>query len=82
MWVRPPLPAPVLGQGSGRKSTVYYVYVLKSKRDGQLYIGMTSNLDRRLHQHNTGQTRSIRSRIPFELLFSESFEDRTTARTR
>jgi putative endonuclease len=32
----------------------YYVYILASKRNGTLYIGVTDNLKRRILQHQTG----------------------------
>lgn len=46
----------------------YFVYVLKSESDGSLYIGKTNNLTRRLKEHNSGRTLSIRRKIPFTLL--------------
>ncbi len=61
---------------------MYHVYVLKSRQDGGLYVGITESLERRLRQHNAGQTSSTRPRPPFDLLFSESFEDRPAARAR
>ena len=33
---------------------VYYVYILANKPNGTLYIGMTNNLQRRIHEHRQG----------------------------
>lgn len=30
---------------------IYYVYILASKRNGTLYIGITNNLERRIFEH-------------------------------
>ncbi|HCA80660.1 MAG TPA: GIY-YIG nuclease [Bacteroidetes bacterium] len=29
----------------------YFVYILASKRNGTLYVGMTNDIDRRIHEH-------------------------------
>ncbi|MFA6495028.1 MAG: GIY-YIG nuclease family protein [Candidatus Paceibacterota bacterium] len=47
---------------------MFCVYVLKSEKDGGMYIGKTNDLKRRLAEHNSGQTQSTKSRRPFVLL--------------
>ena len=47
---------------------MYYVYILKSRKDGNLYVGRTNNLERRLKEHNAGKVSSTKSRTPFILL--------------
>jgi putative endonuclease len=58
---------------------MYYVYVLRSLKDGNLYIGQTSNLDRRLQYHNSGRVKSTKRRVPFELIYAEEFSTRGKA---
>ena len=56
-----------------------YVYVLKSKKDDNLYVGCTNNLQKRITLHNKGQVESTHLRNPFKLLFYEAFVDSTDA---
>lgn len=49
----------------------YYVYVLKSMKDGKFYTGYTKNLKLRLEQHNSGQVTSTANRQPLELIYFE-----------
>ncbi|MCZ6775449.1 MAG: GIY-YIG nuclease family protein [Ignavibacteria bacterium] len=58
------------------------VYVLRSARDGNLYIGMTNDLKRRLKEHQQGKSTSTRHRRPFELIYAESFTSRVDAAKR
>lgn len=58
---------------------MHVVYVLKSEKDGNLYIGCTSNLNERIAAHNSGKVRSTKSRVPLELIFSESYVDKYQA---
>ena len=51
---------------------MYFVYVLKSKKDYNLYIGLTDNIDRRFREHNEGKNFSTKSRIPFTLIYYEA----------
>ena len=67
---------------AGAVGVMYYVYVLHSQKDGTFYIGLTNNLERRVRQHNTGQERTTRSHIPYELVLTEEFPTRPEARTR
>ena len=58
---------------------MYTVYVLRSKKDDNLYVGCTSNLTKRLAMHSKGQVLSIKSRLPVILIYSEKFEGRHKA---
>jgi putative endonuclease len=46
---------------------MWYVYVLRSSRDNNLYVGSTNNIDRRLDEHNSGKVDSTKSRISLNL---------------
>jgi predicted GIY-YIG superfamily endonuclease len=59
---------------------LYYTYVLESlKRPGTRYIGRTSDLKRRLEQHNSGENRSTYKHRPWELVLYVAFETRLQA---
>jgi putative endonuclease len=49
----------------------YFVYVLRSKFDGKFYTGFTSDITKRLNEHNSGRVISTKKRIPFELVYFE-----------
>ena len=59
-----------------------YVYVLKSKKDKDLYIGSTNNLKRRFEMHNTGNVPSTKPRRPFSLVYYEAYTNENDARKR
>jgi putative endonuclease len=50
---------------------MFFVYILISKKDNKRYIGMTSDLNRRLFEHNTGLVKSTKNRTPLELVYFE-----------
>jgi len=57
-----------------------WVYLLRC-RDGSLYTGWTSDLDRRLARHRAGKaSRYTASRLPVELALALPMADRTAAR--
>lgn len=51
---------------------MFYVYVLRSKKDGQLYVGATGDLKRRVEDHNSGKVDSTKNRGPFVLIYYEA----------
>lgn len=61
---------------------MFYVYVLKSKKDGLLYTGSTKNLIKRLKEHNSGQVISTRLRRPLEVVYYEGYKSEIDARIR
>ncbi len=48
-----------------------YIYVLRSVKDNQFYVGLTRDLPVRVRQHNNGLVTSTKKRIPFELVYWE-----------
>ena len=61
----------------------YYVYMLASKKDGVLYIGITNDLIRRVYEHKTNAVKSFTSRYNVHVLvWFEIYDDPLTAITR
>ena len=61
---------------------MYFVYVLQSQKDFRLYKGFTSNLEKRLKEHNAGKTKSTKAYLPWTLVYFEKVSDRVEARKR
>ncbi len=49
----------------------YFVYVLKSCVDKSFYIGLSTDPERRLKEHNAGKTRSLKCKRPLKLVKTE-----------
>lgn len=59
-----------------------YTYIVKC-RDGSLYTGWTNNLEKRIHDHNSGSgAKYTKSRAPVELLYYEGFRTKSEAMRR
>ena len=81
-------PAPCTTTGSADNSadnsatpSAWLVYLLECA-DGSLYCGITTNMNRRLHQHNgqlPGGARYTRGRRPVRLLASRACDGKSTA---
>jgi putative endonuclease len=52
---------------------MYYVYILESLKNGDLYKGFTSDINRRLEEHNSGVTESTKNKGPWKLVYCEIF---------
>jgi len=62
-----------------KKAAAWLLYVLKC-RDSTLYTGITTDLSRRVQQHNSGiASHYTRSRLPVKLIFSEPCRGRSQA---
>ena len=57
----------------------YYIYVLKSFKDNNFYVGYTENLKSRFEQHLKGHVISTKQRRPLELIYSEVCLDKKDA---
>ncbi len=54
----------------------YWVYILASKKDGVLYMGVTNNLAARVQQHRTGTgSQFAKKYYARRLVYAEAFAD-------
>ncbi len=51
-----------------KKEHNYYVYILASKKNGTLYIGVTSNLKNRIYQHKNKKLRGFTEKYNVDIL--------------
>lgn len=61
---------------------MYYVYVLQSELDHGLYIGFSTDLRRRLRQHEGGESQATAHRGPWQLIYYEAYRFRQDAEGR
>ena len=53
----------------------YFVYIMTNANETVLYTGVTNNLERRVHQHRTGEGSTFTKRYQvIKLVFYERFE--------
>ena len=59
---------------------MWYLYILKCA-DGTLYTGITTDLSRRVEEHNTSPkaAKYTRVRRPVKMVYSKEFENRSEA---
>lgn len=58
----------------------WFVYIVECV-DGSLYTGVTTDVERRVQEHNSGRAgaRYTRARRPVRLVYSEAADDRSSA---
>ena len=61
---------------------MYYVYILKSLKDKNIYTGFSSNLKRRFNEHQLGLVKSTKNRAPLKLIYFEAYLNKSDARKR
>lgn len=61
---------------------MYFVYAIKSLKDGRIYVGLSSNLQRRVIEHNSGYVFSTKGYVPWKLIDKEAVGNRKEDRVR
>lgn len=58
---------------------MYYVYILKSKKDNSYYKGFTEDLKKRIYDHNHKSNKYSSTKAPFELVWYCAFLEKQKA---
>ena len=62
---------------------MWFFYILQSlTKPDHFYKGSTGDLDKRLAEHNAGETTSIRPYLPFRMVYYEAYVSEKAARLR
>ena len=58
----------------------HYVYALSSVNRNYIYKGMSADVIKRFHRHNSGHEKTTKPYRPFILIYSQEFDSRELAR--
>ncbi len=58
---------------------MYYVYIIESASLGIYYKGTSSDVDRRLTEHNENKSRFTSGKGPWKLVYRKEFSTKTEA---
>ena len=57
----------------------YFIYILRSLVNNNIYVGSTENVENRIKLHNLGKVKSTRGYRPWQLLEQQEFNSRSEA---
>lgn len=60
----------------------HYIYLLESLKFNELYIGYTTDLRKRIEEHNRGLNLSTKPYIPWRLIYYEAYKNEKDAKRR
>jgi len=55
---------------------MHYVYIPKSLKNGDIYVGQTSDLKNRYQRHNLGRIKSTKAYVPWQLIYYEAYRSK------
>ena len=58
---------------------MYTVYIIQSETTKRFYVGYTSDMNDRLHHHNSGANKSTRHQTPWTVIYQEQYETKKEA---
>ncbi|OHA17421.1 MAG: hypothetical protein A3G52_02115 [Candidatus Taylorbacteria bacterium RIFCSPLOWO2_12_FULL_43_20] len=58
---------------------MYTTYIIQNNKDHHYYIGSTSDINKRIEQHNSNSNRSTKGRGQWQLVYSEEFDNKKSA---
>ncbi len=61
---------------------MFYIYVLWSERIRKRYVGYTSDITKRIHEHNNGNSKFTKGGVPWKLVYSEELSSKAEATKR
>ena len=50
----------------------FYVYIINSQKNNKMYVGYSSDLRKRIEEHNSGKNKSTKIGIPWRLVYYEA----------
>ncbi len=61
---------------------MYYVYILQSQKNKDIYVGYTTDLKNRVLLHNSGKVKSTKAYKPWLLIYYEAYRNKFDATLR